>query len=423
VALGVTGKSGSASTAIPIKHVVIIVQENRSFDEYFGTYPGANGIPMKNGVPVACLPDPQRQICQRPYHDPAVVNYGGPHYVTTFVTDLDQGKMDGFIASVEQVNHGQVPDVLGYHTRSELPNYWAYADNFVLQDEMFESNVSYSLPAHLFLVSGWSARCSMWHVASSCTSNFGPQSIHQQGPALQREPNYAWTDLTYLLHAHGVSWAYYVGDGNVADCPNGEYSCRPQPMADHTIQFWDPLPEFQTVQEDGQVGNVQHVSGLLAAAKAGTLPAVSWVAPDDAHSEHPTASVTVGQSYVTGLVNAVMSGPDWDSTAIFVTWDEWGGFYDHVVPPVVDQNGYGFRVPGLVISAYARKGFIDHQILSSDAYLKLIEDLFLGGQRIAANDGRPDPRPDVRENAPILGDLLKDFDFTQPPRPPLILPT
>jgi hypothetical protein len=123
------------------------------------------------------------------------------------------------------------------------------------------------------------------------------------------------------------------------------------------------------------------------------------------------------------LINAVEQGPDWGSTAIFLSWDDWGGFYDHVVPPTVDQNGYGLRVPGLVISPYAKPGFIDHQVLSHDAYVKLIEDLFLGGQRIdPKTDGRPDPRPDVRENAAQLGDLLKDFDFSQQPLPPLILP-
>ena len=118
-----------------------------------------------------------------------------------------------------------------------------------------------------------------------------------------------------------------------------------------------------------------------------------------------------------------MRGPAWKSTAIFVTWDDWGGFYDHVVPPHVDQNGYGLRVPGLVISPYARKGYIDHQILSFDAYLKFIEDDFLGGQRLdPRTDGRPDPRPDVRENAKILGNLARDFDFSHKPRPPLRLP-
>ena len=109
---------------------------------------------------------------------------------------------------------------------------------------------------------------------------------------------------------------------------------------------------------------------------------------------------------------------------VFLSWDDWGGFYDHVVPPKVDENGYGLRVPGLVISPYAKKGYIDHQTLSFDAYLKFIEDVFLNGQRIdPKTDERPDPRPDVRENAPQLGNLLEDFDFSQTPRTPLVLPT
>jgi phospholipase C len=134
--------------------------------------------------------------------------------------------------------------------------------------------------------------------------------------------------------------------------------------------------------------------------------------------------VSAGQAYVTSVINAVMRSPDWWSTAIFLSWDDWGGFYDHVAPPRVDANGYGLRVPGLVISPYARAHLIDHQVLSQDAYLKFIEDDFLGGARLdPATDGRPDPRPDVRESVPILGDLSRDFDFSEPPAPPFILPT
>ena len=131
-----------------------------------------------------------------------------------------------------------------------------------------------------------------------------------------------------------------------------------------------------------------------------------------------------GQAYVTAVINAAMKSPDWKSTAIFLGWDDWGGFYDHVVPPAVDLNGYGLRVPAITISPYARKGFIDHQTLSSDAYLKFIEDDFLGGARLnPETDGRPDPRPDVREDEPLLGNLVEDFNFSQPPRPPVLLPT
>ena len=153
------------------------------------------------------------------------------------------------------------------------------------------------------------------------------------------------------------------------------------------------------------------------------MPAVSWVVPSGAVSEHPPAPVSYGQSYVTSLINAVMKSPDWRSTAIFLAWDDWGGFYDHVVPPTVDQNGYGLRVPGMVISPYAKRGYIDHQTLSFDAYDKFIEDDFLNGKRLnPATDGRPDPRPDVRENERILGNLVNDFNFRQRPVSPVVLP-
>jgi phospholipase C len=124
------------------------------------------------------------------------------------------------------------------------------------------------------------------------------------------------------------------------------------------------------------MGSIQSTSNFYAAARKGTLPSVSWIVPNLAESEHAPAVVSDGMSYVTTLINAVMRGPDWGSTAIFVTWDDWGGFYDHVRPPSVDRNGYGLRVPALVISPYARQGYIDHQTLSFDACNKFIEDDF-----------------------------------------------
>ena len=118
-----------------------------------------------------------------------------------------------------------------------------------------------------------------------------------------------------------------------------------------------------------------------------------------------------------------MKSPYWNSTVIFLSWDDWGGFYDHVVPPQVDSWGYGIRVPAITISPWVKPGLIDKQMLSHDAYLKFIEDVFLGGQRLdPKTDGRPDSRPEVRENAAQLGDLLNDFAFSQTPLPPLVLP-
>jgi phospholipase C len=140
-------------------------------------------------------------------------------------------------------------------------------------------------------------------------------------------------------------------------------------------------------------------------------------------SEHPPSLVSKGQTYVTGLINTIMQSPDWKSTAIFLAWDDWSGFYDNVVPPHVDMEGYGLRVPGLVISPYAKRGYIDRQTLSFDAYAKFIEADFLNNARLnPRTDGRPDPRPDVRENARQLGRLVNDFDFSRGPRKPVLLP-
>jgi phospholipase C len=432
-----TGTSGAPGK---IKHVIVIMQENRSFDTYFGTYPGADGIPMQGGVPTACVPVPAGG-CARPFVDHADVNGGGPHAAASAVADIDGGKMDGFVGQLKGARRCRTPDdpacaasgapdVMGYHTGSDLPNYWAYARNFVLQDRMFEPNASWSLPEHLFMVSEWSAHCTQHGNPGSCTNALqspgSPDGGYMPVPGSSAEPGpiYAWTDLTYLLHAHHVSWGYYVSPGSEPDCEDdATLSCAPVAQNSRTPGIWNPLLWFDTVHNDGQLRNIQPVDGFYAQLKRGTLPAVSWVVPSHAVSEHPPARVSAGQSYVTSLVNAVMSSPEWSSSAIFLSWDDWGGFYDHVKPPSVDENGYGLRVPALVISPFARRGFIDHQVLSFDAYDKFIEDVFLGGQRLDPhNDGRPDPRPDVRENASILGNLFADFDFSQPPRAPVMLP-
>ena len=444
---GPTGHYVVASGIHKIKHVIVIEQENRSFDSYFGTYPGADGIPMKNGVPTVCVPA-TTGACQAPYHDTADVNGGGPHGAATARRDVDGGKMDGFIkeatngkkgcgANVSTVNNPQcansaTPDVMGYHTAAEIPNYWTYAKDFALDDHMFEPVASWSLPDHLYLVSGWSARCST-PAPSSCQNEIrGPYTPVQMQQYVDQAINTgtadvtnAWTDITWLLYNKHVPWAYYVQTGDQPDCENDSaVACPPVSQSYLTPGIWNPLPIFEDVQKDHQIRNIQPLNDYFAAAKKGDLPAVMWVTPSQADSEHPPGSVHQGQAYVTAVINAAMKSPDWDSTAIFLQWDDWGGFYDNVVPPPVDQNGYGLRVPAMVISPYAKEGYIDHQTLSSDAYLKFIEDDFLGGSRLnPKTDGRPDPRPDVREDVGILGNMVNDFDFSQAPRPPVLLPT
>ena len=187
--------------------------------------------------------------------------------------------------------------------------------------------------------------------------------------------------------------------------------------------IWNVMPGFLDVHQDKQVNSIQDLTNFTKQAKTGKLPNVSWVIPDSADSEHPANLVSTGQSYVTNLINTVMKSPDWNCTAIFLAWDDWGGFYDNVVPPKVDGAGYGLRVPAMVISPYAKKSHIDHQTLSFDAYLKFIEDDFMNSARLnPKTDGRPDSRPSVRENAKVLGNLSADFNFNQKPRPPMLLP-
>ena len=263
-----------------IRHIVVIMQENRSFDNYFGTFPGADGIPMKHGVPTVCLPDTRGRPCVRLFPDHLNRNDGGPHQIVEASRDIDGGRMDGFVkrariagrqcidpqdpACISTRNPGP-PDVAGYHTESDLPNYWTYARDFVLQDHMFEPTASWSLPAHLFMVSEWSARCAAHNDPSSCTNaeyltGSGPGNMPRGGnPFVPSEngPIYAWTDLTYLLHKANVSWRYYVTSGAQPDCVTGSVTCAPVPQNAQTPGVWNPLPYFDTVHNDGQLGNIQ----------------------------------------------------------------------------------------------------------------------------------------------------------------------
>ncbi len=435
-----------------IKHIIIIMQENHSFDNYFGTFPGADGIPMKDGVPTVGLIDPVNGKMIRPFHDPDDRDFDAPHMAPDAFADVDDGKMDGFLRqavkeykrfegmaslkeSYEQLgssslkeykelfysNNGrpvQRPpylDAMGYHDQQDIPNYWTYAKDFVLQDHMFEPILSWSFPTHLCMVSAWSANAVIPGDPMSCVS--AVQEVIDRSKA-DPEP-FAWTDITYLLHKYRVSWAYYLDEDSLTSKPEYNWMDIPQKTVP---TIWNILPGFTTVHQDHQVGNVELLSNFFKAAKDGTLPSVCWVIPNFKDSEHPPSLISTGQAYVTRVINAIMKSPDWNSCAIFLSWDDWGGFYDHVAPPRIDEIGYGIRVPGIVISPYAKKGYIDHQILSHDAYLKFIEDDFLHGQRIdPKTDGRPDSRPDVRENEPLLGNLVKDFDFSQMPRHPVIL--
>jgi phospholipase C len=423
-----------------LDHLVFIVQENRSFDQYFGTFPGANGIPRRaDGSFKPCIPDPEAGHCQKPYHDTTQYDAAGPHSAAATKIDVDGGKMDGFIKAQEtmysvcrskpnlfECRHAKdgpagQPDVMGFHNASDIPNYWAYAKRYVLEDRMFAPSDSWTLPSHLYLFSAWSALCTNLSGpdpnASSCkTSLTQPDQGWRPQDGAPRP--YRWADITWLLHNHGVSWSSFVGPGT---CVKPPCATTNKPATANVI---DVQPGFRTVQVDKQFSNIRPYRQYFRRVHAGTLPSVTWVLPAEGRSEHPPDSFRPGTTWVTKVVNAIMRGPrrQWMHTAIFLTWDDWGGFYDHVPPKRIDPYGYGIRVPGIIISPWVKRDLnVDHQTVSFDAYLKLIEDRFLGGARLnGKNEGWPDPRPTIRENA-VPGDLRKDFNFTQRPIPKLVL--
>lgn len=385
-----------------IQHFVFIMQENRSFDSYFGTYPGAEGLPAD-----VCLPDPYGGRCIPPYHDPSPVNYDGPHGWDDARTSINQGRMDGFLraaygsgAKKGATHPCQLPascepgrdprEVMGWHDAREIPNYWNYAHLYVLQDHMFSSIASYTLPNRLYMLSGQSGG----HVSQ----------------AQARPVTFEIKAITDVLTEQGIPWKYYVTTGTRPDPTTGAVigSAGDRVGAPGEFSFLNPLPALRGIKEDAtQRGRLVDTAEFYRDARSGTLPRVSWVIPSDPVSEHPPADIRKGMAYVTGLINAVMEGPDWPTTAIFITYDEWGGYYDHLIPPEVDVNGLGIRVPGLVISPYAKQGYIDHQVYSSTSWLRILEERF--------------DLPPLTARDADAADMLDAFDFTQKSRPPVRL--
>jgi phospholipase C len=442
-----------------VQHVIIIMQENRSFDNYFGTFPGADGLPRdSHGNFTTCVPlslaDPARG-CVRPFHDTSLYQGGSNHNYDGFLIDRDNGAMDGFVEEQEKwqppvcrTNPGANPyrcpgykihDVMGYHDWREIPNYWHYAESYMLQDHLFAPVGQASAGIHLMLTSEWSADCRNPKNPMSCVSRNTP---HWLKPGVHP---FAWTSLTWLLDNIGVSWRYYIAEGGTPDCDDQTDSdtCDPEIQDGKTQSLWNPLPGFTTFaanvkKNPGYAKHVIRIEQFYADVANNKLPAVSWIVPNSAVGEHPDNNIVDGMNYVTSLVNMIMQSPYYDNTIIFISWDEWGGFYDHAMPPIVDRSenehlwGYGLRVPGLVISPYVKSHF-DHQVLSFDAYNRFIEDVFLDSQRLdPTTDGRPDSRPNVPEaittgrsypnNAIVpIGDLLNDFDFHRKPIRPCIL--
>jgi len=331
-----------------ITHVLILMQENHSFDNYFGTFPGADGFPP--GLVVEGV---------APFHLEQAVTGNPPHSASAARAATNGGRMDRFV----HVAGGPLP--LGYYDDRDIPNYWSYARRFALADRFFSSFAGPTLPNHLFVVAGQSP---------GITRNSG------------RPPSggLRFDSLPDALDRAGVSWKCYVGQRD--------------PLAFGPL---NPLAGFPSLRS--QADRLAVTSALFTDLRGGTLPSVAWIFPSAEESEHPLTDPRIGMWYVTAIANALMKSSAWMHTVLVVTWDEYGGFYDHVAPPARDGVTLGPRVPALVLSPYARPGFVDHTTYDFTSILRLVEERFrvppLGKMdREAASlagmlSETPDPRP------------------------------
>ncbi len=314
-----------------IQHVIFVIQENHSFDNYFGTYPGAIGLSPLIRLPLSRGAAPT----VAPFQLTQPINHDLNHSWLAAHEAYDHGKMDDFVWADGS------RDVMGYYTGQFIPNYWAYAQHFTLDDMFFSSLMGPSLPNHLYTVAGYSGGW-MWNMWMPPTCGFGFASVPDQ------------------LQAAGVSWAYYSG------------------TAPQTMWLWNPLPGFTTFEQSPALrSHLYWDEQFFQDLRDGNLPAMSWVTPSMLDSEHPPTDPRIGMWYVTDLLNAVMQSPYWNDTVVVVTWDEYGGFYDNVAPTQVDPYGFGFRVPALIISPYAAAGSINSTPYDFTSVLRYVEESHL----------------------------------------------
>lgn len=374
-----------------INHVIWIIQENRTFDNYFGTYPGADGIP-----PSTCLPKmPGGKDCVKPFHMPE----GAPssdivHQWEAIHSAYDSGRMDGFVWTAG------TPFTMGYYDERDIPNYWSYARHFTLSDRFFSSQMGFSLPNHVYTVAAQSG---------GLIVNVG--NLEELKDAMDDPDGFSFASLVNLMAETNVSWKYYVESQAVPDdvpmkLPSGVFTTSfPQPKE---FNLWNPLPGFKSIRDNAsQMARLVDYKEYYRDLQRGALPQVSWIIPDFQDSEHPTAKPVDGMWHVTKLINALMASSYWKDSVVFLTWDDYGGFYDHVPPPQLDAFGLGPRVPMIVISPYAKRGYISHDIYEFCSVLRFIEERW-GLRHLTARDH-------------WANDMRDCFDFAQNPSPPFTI--
>ena len=389
--------ASSFATATPIKHVVFIIKENRTFDNLFGRFPGANGVTVGNDQ------GERRPLTQALDRLPIDIK----HCYDCALQAYDGAKMDGFATVSDAADRYAYTQ----YRPQDLPNYWTWAEHFVLGDNFFASAQGPSFPNHLYTIAAQSGgahenpiqnldELQARHETTGLFKAWGCDSLptsfvpvfDSEGNEKQLPPCFDFQTEGDLLMAKDIPWAYY----SATEEQNG--------------YLWSAYDAVRHIRENPQVwqSHIFPVDGVLGDIKDGLLPPVTWITPRFELSEHPEYSFCHGQNWSTRVIDAIMNSPMWKDTAIFLTWDDYGGFYDHVPPPQVDGFGFGIRVPLLILSPYAKTGFVSHELGEFSSVLRFVEDNW-GLTQLTHRDADATP-------------LMSAFDFSQDPRPPDPLP-
>lgn len=371
-----------------IRHVVIMDKENRTFDSMFGTFPGADGTTTYVGL------DGRRH---RLNHQPDSLKYDVAHTIQDAKLAYDGGKLDRFNEIGGAIQDGESVAYSQFY-QSDIPNYWAYAHHFALDDHFFSTVMGNSFANHLFTIGGGdnnadgspSGQFNAW----GCDSP--PQAFVEEesktGALRYTYPCFNFRTLGDELDQHGLSWRYYA------------------PSQGQPGYFWSSFDAIKHIRHGRDWHKVVNYTKFASDAQAGKLPAVSWLVQPFDVSDHPGFSVCRGENWTVQQIDAIMSNRrEWNHTAIILTWDDFGGFYDHVHPPrgPNPRIQYGLRVPALIISPYAKAGYVDHTVYNFASIPRFVERLF----------GLATTGPvDAASN-----DLFGSFDFHQRPLRPLML--
>ena len=331
-----------ASSCAKIKHVIWIVKENHTFDNMFGRFPGADGTTVAHAgsqvVPLGQTPD--------------VLKLDLDHTGNTAIVGVDGGRMDQFYHAPNAVQAGQnVAD--SQFVSSQIPNYWKYAHEFTLADHFFSTVLASSFPNHLVTVTGSSLnttgepnRVGTTEWSWGCDAAKGTNVQYDAGTTAGSEaPCFNTQTIPDEANAAHVSWRYYAA-------PPGRVG-----------YIWSTLDEIKHIRYSKQWGtNVANTATFTDDVRAGKLSTLTWLMPPFDYSDHPPTSMCQGENWTVQTVNSIMTSKFWKSTVIVLTWDDFGGFYDHLAPPQVSKYMLGPRVPAIIISPYSRRASINHRV-------------------------------------------------------------